>query len=369
MTNLVLTGGGTAGHVLPNIALIHEAKTALGQAVRENKVAVHYIGSHEGMERELVSRTVPNWPYIPIEAGRLRRFLTLRNLFTPFKVTAGFLNARQALKDVQATAVFSKGGFVSAPVVWAAWWLGIPVVIHESDLSPALTTKMTIGCATKAFVAFEDTKRAFAEKHQDKVEVVGIPLRTELFRADKKLAIAHFGLNGNKKTLLVFGGSLGAKVLNEAMVQAIRPLSEKLNIIHLVGKGKAFAVENAPDYHQFEYLQEHMSLALAAADIALCRAGASSIFELAALRIPMILVPLDLDQSRGDQIENAHYFQERKWADVLREKDLSAMAITNRVEAAIDEWDKRKAYLESAPSTFAIERIGDTLLQLMNVAP
>jgi len=365
MATLVLTGGGTAGHVLPNLALVRSADTALGRAVAEGRVRVAYVGSHDGLERSLVTTAEPDWPSVAISAGRLRRFLTLSNVLTPARVALGFVQARAALRRLEARALFSKGGFVAAPVVWAAWSLGIPVVIHESDMTPALTTKLTARCAERIFCAFEATQPLLAPKYRDRTEVVGIPLRPQVLAASREAAVERFGLDPDRPTVLVFGGSLGARVLNEAVRPVAAELGRRYNVIHLVGRGKAFAVEDGSHYRQFEYLTDDMPLALAAADLALCRAGASSIFELAARRVPMILVPLDLDQSRGDQIENAQYFRDRGWAEVVREAELTPAVVTARVAAALEALDERRPALATAPSTLAVERIGDVLLELL----
>jgi UDP-N-acetylglucosamine--N-acetylmuramyl-(pentapeptide) pyrophosphoryl-undecaprenol N-acetylglucosamine transferase len=282
----------------------------------------------------------------------------------PFFVLMGFLKAFFVLASLGADVVFSKGGFVSAPVVWAAWLLRIPVVIHESDQSPALATKLTLPFATRALATFEETKALSPARFRHKVELLGLPLRVSLFKGDRDEALRFFSLDGEKKTLLVFGGSLGAEPVNRAFVPAIPELAKRYNIIHIVGRGKAVPVQGVEGYRQYEFLNKEMALAYAVADLCICRAGASSIFELAAARIPMILVPLGLQQSRGDQIENARSFERKGWAQQIFEKDLSVESIVSVVDGAMMSLGERRKALASAPGLEAAQKVGDLLLSL-----
>jgi UDP-N-acetylglucosamine--N-acetylmuramyl-(pentapeptide) pyrophosphoryl-undecaprenol N-acetylglucosamine transferase len=361
---VALTGGGTAGHVWPHFALVDSAETEFGGAFRAGNIRVYYFGSHGGMERRIVAQNAPTWTYVPIPTGKLRRYFSWRNFVDPFFVLMGFLKAFFVLAFVGADVVFSKGGFVSAPVVWAAWLLRIPVVIHESDQSPALATKLTLPFATRALATFEETKGLCPARYRHKVELLGLPLRVSLFKGDREEALHFFSLNPEKKTLLVFGGSLGAEPVNRAFVPAIPDLVKRYNIIHIVGRGKAVPVQAVEGYRQYEFLNKEMALAYAAADLCICRAGASSIFELAAARIPMILVPLGLQQSRGDQIENARSFERKGWAQQIFEKDLSVESIVSVVDGAMVSLDERRKALASAPGLEAAQKVGDLLLRL-----
>jgi UDP-N-acetylglucosamine--N-acetylmuramyl-(pentapeptide) pyrophosphoryl-undecaprenol N-acetylglucosamine transferase len=362
---IAFTGGGTAGHVLPNIALIETGKTSLGRLISDGSVKVCYIGSPDGIERQIVKNSKIDIQYIPVSAGKLRRYFSWQNFLSPFQVIKGFIEARTGMKKANVKALFSKGGFVSAPVVWAAWTLGIPVVIHESDFSPALATKLTQPFASAIFTAFEETIAQMSESSRKKSRAVGIPLRDELFDIKREGAIGHFKLNNNLPTLLVFGGSLGALALNKAIKPLLPELDKLANIIHLTGKGKTFETEGLNNYHQFEYLENDMSLALSAADCAFCRAGASSIFELAALRIPMLLLPLGLRQSRGDQIENARYFSSRNWARRIDEETMTSESLHTEIRSMIEERGTRRESLLNAPAESALTTIADCLLSLL----
>lgn len=362
---LVLTGGGTAGHVWPHFALFDNEASPLLKALKEGSLEVYYFGSRTGMERALVERHGHGWRYVPIHTGKLRRYWSWRNFVDPFLVVLGMLQTLITLWRLRADAVFSKGGFVSAPVVWAAWLLRIPVVIHESDLSPALATRLSLPFATKALCAFDETRQHCPARYQDKVEPVGIPLRASLLSGNRDEAYRFFRLNPERRTLLIFGGSLGAASLNEKLVPALPELANRYNVIHLVGKGKSIPVKAGPGYSQHEFLGDEMKFAYAAADLALCRAGASSIFELAAARIPMILVPLGRHQSRGDQIENARYFESKGWAAVLWEKDLTTESAIAIVDQAMQNIEERKRLLARAPAEEAAMKTAALLWDIM----
>jgi UDP-N-acetylglucosamine--N-acetylmuramyl-(pentapeptide) pyrophosphoryl-undecaprenol N-acetylglucosamine transferase len=361
---LVLTGGGTAGHVWPHFALVDDPNSSLGKLAAQGQLKVFYLGSVSGMEREIVENSGKNWTYKGIQTGKLRRYFSLQNFSDPFRIILGFFQAFFFLYRIKAHVVFSKGGFVSAPVVWAAWLNRIPVVIHESDATPALATMLTLPFAQKALIAFAETAKKLPPRFRNKIIHIGLPIRKSLFIESRAKAIAHFGLAHDKKTLLVFGGSLGALELNKRIAKAVPILAQKYNIIHIVGKGKSIELNAGPHYKQFEFLSDEMSLVYACSDAAICRAGASSIFELAAARIPMILVPLGLHQSRGDQIINARLFEERGWAVSTKEEDFTEeriIALTEEIFAALPE---RKNALLSAPSFDCAQKVGELLLSL-----
>jgi UDP-N-acetylglucosamine--N-acetylmuramyl-(pentapeptide) pyrophosphoryl-undecaprenol N-acetylglucosamine transferase len=300
------------------------------------------------MEQQIVSANRPEWTYIPIRTGKLRRYFSLQNFIDPFNIVLGFLTAFFSIRKHKIKCLFSKGGFVSAPVVWAAWLNRVPVVIHESDATPALATKLTIPFARRALVSFEET-------------LSSIPSRSELFNSNKAAAFKFFEFDEARPTLLVFGGSLGAEGLNKKFSLAISQLSLSWNIIHIVGKGKGFPVDGVSCYRQFEFLNSEMSLAYSIADVALCRAGASSIFELAAARIPMILVPLGLHQSRGDQIINARLFSKKGWAVSCSEEELSKEKIVELVEQLRRSGAEYKSRLERAPGSESAARIASLI--------
>lgn len=362
---LGLTGGGTAGHVLPHFAVVSNEDSPLLPLVKSGQVKIYYFGGVSGMERQIVSQNMPHWKYIPLQTGKLRRYFSLQNFIDPFKIMFGFLAAWYFIRKYKIRCLFSKGGFVSAPVVWAAWLNRVPVVIHESDATPALATKLTLPFAKRALVSFEETMQWIPSRFRSKIRVSGIPLRSSLFNSRREEAFQFFNLNKSLPTLLVFGGSLGAEGLNKRFAAAISDLAQSWNIIHIVGKGKGFPVENCSNYRQYEFLSAEMPLAYAIADIAVCRAGASSIFELAAARIPMILVPLGLHQSRGDQIINAKIFSRRGWATWCNEEDLSADQVIKLIETLWSNRQDFKMKLEQAPGSATAAKVGTLLVSLM----
>ncbi len=304
---IVLTGGGSAGHVTPNLALIPD--------LQAHGYEVHYIGTEEGIEKKLVH----DIPYHSIQAGKLRRYLSKSNISDFFKIFKGYKQAKVILKELRPALVFSKGGFVSVPVVWAAAKLNIPVVLHESDYTPGLANRLCTKKAQKICLSF-DTPSA----HDGKGVVTGSPVRAELFSGDKQKGMDILGFNATQPVLLIMGGSLGAKALNDVIDNCIDALTKEYSVVHLRGKGNLnAALEGKPCYRQYEYLEGDLKDIFAATDIALSRAGANAIFEYLALKIPALLIPLPLSASRGDQILNAEYFKKRGYARVLQQEMLS----------------------------------------------
>ena len=363
--NLVLTGGGTAGHVWPHFAVIEDPLSPLAAEVQSGGVGVFYFGSDKGIEKELVCTSGRPWTFVGISTGKLRRYFSWQNFTDPFRVLAGFFQAFWHLGQVRASCVFSKGGFVAAPVVWAAWLRRIPVVIHESDATPALATKLTLPFATRALITFQETAQWLPARFRSRILAMGLPMRSTLFNTDRSAAVSHFTFDPARKTLLIFGGSLGAEALNKRMAEVLPELGARFNVLHIVGKGKTFSIDAGPFYRQFEFLKDEMSLAYAATDLAICRAGASSIFELAAARIPMILVPLGLHQSRGDQIVNAKLFAKQGWCEWVDELQLDGARALALVGKAMAELPERKQALSSAPHADAAAKTGALLLELM----
>jgi UDP-N-acetylglucosamine--N-acetylmuramyl-(pentapeptide) pyrophosphoryl-undecaprenol N-acetylglucosamine transferase len=371
VVTLGLTGGGTAGHVWPHLALFDVPDGVLQSAFADGRLQVVYFGSKGGMEEGLVTAAMGSkWRYIALPAGKLRRYFSWRNFSDAFLVVAGFLEALRVLRKLRVNLVFSKGGFVAAPVVWAAWLLRIPVVIHESDVTPALATRMSLPFAKAIVCSFADTMDLLPRSVRGRVQPLGLPLRRSLFSASRAEGAGFFGLDQGstaKPVLLVFGGSLGAEVLNTAVRASLTRLLELFQVIHIVGKNKSYvpqvAGEAASRYHQFEFLHDEMRLAYAAADVVLSRAGASSLFELAAARIPMVVVPLGLNQSRGDQIVNAEVFRKRGWATVIPETELDSRRLIAVLESLVPSQGRAAARqrLSSAPGPDAAERVAQLL--------
>ena len=363
--NIVLTGGGTAGHVWPHFALFEAVNSPLYKATNDKKINVYYIGSQTGMEKDLVTTNKPNWQYYSISTGKLRRYFSLKNFSDPFLILLGILQAFFFLGKVKASIVFSKGGFVSAPVVWAAWLRGIPIIIHESDATPALATKLTIPFCNKALVSFPETIKKFHPFFQSKVLEIGLPIRESLFSATKEEGLNFFSLPNNRKTILIFGGSLGAQSLNQKMFTIIPDLHKNYNIIHIVGKGNRQELPGLEYYRQLEFLTDGMKFAYSAADLAICRAGASSIFELAAAKVPMILIPLGLHASRGDQIINARIFMNKGWAQSIDENTFQNESAIQLIDSTFNSLEERKAALDTSPAKDSAFKTGQIIWETM----
>lgn len=322
MKTVVFTGGGTAGHVIPNLVLISQ--------IMKSGVQVYYIGSYAGIEKEMIERA--GIKYFPISSGKLRRYLSFRNLSDPFRILNGYIQARKILKKLRPSVVFSKGGFVTVPVVYAADSLKIPVIIHESDYTPGLANKLSTGKAKKICVSFEDTL-----KHTGKKGVyTGTPIRSELLLGDKKRGLRHLNFSGEKPVLLIMGGSLGAVAINNAVEQNLDKLCGVFDIAHIRGAGNINRDISNSSYRQFEFITEELPDIFAATDIMLSRSGANAVFEMLALKIPALLIPLPLAASRGDQILNAKYCEKNGFSCVLDQEE-----IENLYSALLNLYSKR----------------------------
>lgn len=313
MKRIVLTGGGTAGHVTPNIALIPALRTA--------GYDIHYIGSYEGMERSLIEDY--SIPYHGIATGKLRRYFSMKNFTDPFRVLKGFGEANRLIKELKPAIVFSKGGFVSVPVVWAAKKNHVPVIIHESDMTPGLANKLSFSSAVKICCNFPETVDVLPK---DKAVLTGSPIRAELMLGDAAKAekICNFE-DPDKPVIMVVGGSLGAASVNEKIRKILPRLTEKFNVLHLCGKGKLDeTLVGTKGYFQLEYAKDEMKDLFALSEIVVSRAGANAICEFLALHKPNLLIPLPASASRGDQLLNAESFRKQGFSLVLDEdKDLT----------------------------------------------
>jgi len=337
MKKIVLTGGGTAGHVTPNIALL--------PGLREAGFSIEYIGSYEGIEKTLM--TGQGIPYHGISSGKLRRYFDWKNFTDPFRVLKGFSEARKLLRTIRPDVLFSKGGFVSVPVVRAAKALGIPVVIHESDMTPGLANKLSYSAAEKICCNFPETVDLLPP---EKAVLSGCPIRSELLSGSRDAGLAFTGLDGEKPVLMAVGGSLGAVPVNEALRAALPQLLPHFDIVHLCGKGKLMPSLAQKGYLQYEYIDAEMADLFALADIILSRAGANAICEILALAKPNLLVPLSAKASRGDQILNARSFEKQGFSKVLEEEAMTADTLTEAVLALWEERDTYTAAMKNAPS-------------------
>lgn len=345
MKRIVLTGGGTAGHVTPNIALLPK--------LRELGYDIHYIGSYEGIEKKLIEDV--NVPYYGIASGKLRRYFDPKNFSDPFRVLKGYGEARKILKKLKPDVVFSKGGFVAVPVVLAAKHLHIPVIIHESDMTPGLANKICIPCANRVCTNFPETIKHLPPQ---KAVLTGSPIREELFHGDKEKGLAFCGFTDEKPTLLIIGGSLGAVAVNTAVRSILPKLLEKFQIIHLCGKGKLDeSLNGTKGYVQYEYIKEELCDLMAAADVMISRAGANAICEILALRKPNILIPLSAQASRGDQILNAASFEKAGYSIVIQEEDVTDQKLYDAVLQAYEHRDEYVKVMKRSQLNNSIEKI------------
>ncbi len=320
MKKAMFTGGGTAGHVTPNIALMAK--------LRERGYELHYVGTEDGMERALIEKE-EGVTYHTISSGKLRRYFSMKNFTDPFRVLKGISQSKKIVKNVRPDVIFSKGGFVSVPLVLGASKL-CPVLLHESDYTPGLANRISLPRATKVLTTFEDTAK---HVKNGRAVCTGTPIRPTLFKGERERAFAFTGLSNNKPVLLMMGGSQGALAINEALREALDSLLPMFHVVHLCGKGKKDDSYSKPGYLQYEYIGEELPDLLAMADIILSRAGANAIFEFLALKKPALLVPLPSKSSRGDQILNASYFKKRGYADVLMQEDMSAQTLSDAIKA------------------------------------
>lgn len=352
MKKILLTGGGTAGHVTPNIALLPYLKEA--------GYDVYYMGSYDGIEKKLIGDF--NIPYTGISTGKFRRYMDPKNFTDPFRVIKGFAEAKKYLKELKPDVIFSKGGFVSVPVVRAAATLKIPCIIHESDMTPGLANKICIPVAEKICCNFPETMETLPE---GKAVLTGSPIREELTQGNKLAGLDMCGFTANKPVIMVMGGSQGAANVNKAVRDALPKLLEDFQIVHLCGKGKLDNIYlSTPGYKQFEYIKAELKDLFAMADIVISRAGANAICELLALKKPNLLIPLPADNSRGDQLLNAASFEAQGFSIVLNEDDITTNLLVTKVH---ELYDNRQSYIDTMSKSSQIDSI-PKIMQLIKEA-
>lgn len=343
MKRIILTGGGTAGHVTPNIALLPRLK--------EHDYDVQYIGSFDGIEKKLIEEL--SIPYYGIASGKLRRYFDPKNFSDPFKVVKGYFQARKLLKRLKPDVVFSKGGFVAVPVVLAAKHRHIPVIIHESDMTPGLANKLSIPSANKICCNFPETLSHLPE---GKAFLTGSPIRQELLSGNKLAALKFCGFTANKPVLLIIGGSLGSAAVNTAIRNILPQLLITFQVIHLCGKDKIDeSLIHTEGYVQYEYIKQELADLFALADVVVSRAGANAICELLALRKPNLLIPLSAAASRGDQILNAASFKRQGFSEVLEEETLSHEALLHTIQTL---YESRRTYIAAMEKSQQNDAIG-----------
>lgn len=345
---IVLTGGGTAGHVTPNIALL--------PYLRKKDYEISYIGSYEGIEKRLIADF--GVPYYGISTGCFRRYFDLKNFSDPIRVLKGYREARKILKEIQPDIVFSKGGFVSVPVVTAAASLKIPCIIHESDVTPGLANKLCIPSATKICCNFPETLETLPK---GKAVLTGSPIRDELAHGNKIAALNLCGFTANKPVIMIIGGSQGATSINLTVREALPKLLPDFQIVHICGKDK---VDNLmltiPGYKQFEYLKTELKDVFAMADVVISRAGANAICELLALKKPNILIPLQA-ASRGDQLLNASSFLEQGFSAVIKEDYLDCSTLIEKIH---EVYENRQSYIDTMMESKQLNSI-ETIMNLI----
>lgn len=349
MKKILLTGGGTAGHVTPNLALL--------PSLKERGYEIRYIGSYNGIERKLLEKA--GIPYDGISSGKLRRYFDLKNFSDPFRVLKGCAQARQLLKKYRPDVVFSKGGFVSVPVVLAAGHYKIPTIIHESDMTPGLANKICIPSAAKVCCNFPET---LAYLPKEKAVLTGSPIRKELLEGDRLTGLNYSGLSAGRPVILVIGGSLGSVTVNQAVRKILPSLLETYQIIHICGKGNLDeSLNNTAGYVQYEYVDAPLRHLFAAADLIVSRAGANSICEILALRKPNILIPLSAAASRGDQILNARSFEKQGFSKVLEEEEMTEETLFRAITDTFQNRQKFIAAMEESTLNDAVSTIMDLI--------
>lgn len=345
---IVLTGGGTAGHVTPNLALLPH--------LQNKGYEITYMGSYDGIEKKLIADY--DIPYYGISTGKLRRYFDPKNFTDPFRVIKGFSEAKKILKELKPDVVFSKGGFVSVPVVRAAAALKIPCIIHESDLTPGLANKLCIPVAKKICCNFPETLNHLPK---DKAVLTGSPIREELSKGNKIAAYEVCGFTANKPVIMVIGGSLGSVAINKVVREALPTLLTDFQVVHICGKEK---IDNllltTKGYHQFEYLKAELKDIFAMADLVISRAGANAICEILALKKPNLLIPLPAGASRGDQILNAASFEAQGYSMVVSEDDLTKELLISKVQ---ELYCNRNMYIQAMEES----EQSDSIKTIMNL--
>lgn len=331
MKKIILTGGGTAGHVTPNLALL--------PALQKEGFEIRYIGSYNGIERRLIEEA--GIPYDGISSGKLRRYFDVKNFSDPLRVLKGYAESLKLIRKYKPDVLFSKGGFVAVPVVLAAKHYKVPVIIHESDMTPGLANKICIPSAKKVCCNFPETLKYLPE---DKAVLTGSPIREELLSGDRLSGLQYSHLSADLPVILVIGGSLGSVTVNQAVRSILPELLKKFQVIHICGKGNLDeSLIGTKGYVQYEYVDKPLRHLFASADLVISRAGANSICEILALRKPNILIPLSAAASRGDQILNAKSFAAQGFSTLLQEEDLTAETLRRAID---DTYQNRQTFID-----------------------
>lgn len=353
MPKVIFTGGGSAGHVTPNVALI-EAALQKGWQVR-------YIGSGSGIEYDIISPL--QIPYTAIASGKLRRYFSWQNFTDPFRIAWGILQSLGSMIGDRPDAVFSKGGFVSVPVAVAAWLLRVPLVSHESDVTPGLANRLITPLCRKICVTFPETAKYLPA---GKVVATGTPVREALLRGSREKGLNFLEFSGDRPVLLVFGGSLGAEAINRQVRDARDQLTARFDVIHVTGRGHEQSALDNPGYRQLAFIGDEFGDVMAAADVVVSRAGANSLYELFLLKKPHLLIPLSLAASRGDQIENARTFEQQGYSRVINEEALTPTLLSEQVQALFEERESVISAMSRFERVDSVELILEQVEQTLN---
>ena len=354
MKRIVLTGGGTMGHVTPNLALIPR--------LQEEGYEIHYVGTENGMEAGKL-RSVPGVTYHAVKSGKLRRYHSWQNFIDPFRVVTGALQSARLMGKLKPDVVFSKGGFVAVPVVFGAWLHRIPVLCHESDLTPGLANRLCKPFARRFATTFPECAKALGPK----AEMTGTPLRPELFHGSREKGLALLGFTAEKPVLLMMGGSSGAQSVNACLREALPRLLPHFQVAHICGRGNLDpALEGTPGYAQLEFLDDELKDVLACTDLVLSRAGANALCEFQALGRPMLLIPYPKGASRGDQILNARSLEKRGLCRVLMQEDMTPDSLTAAIEKTWEDRDQLTEALRNAPPADGTNRVLEMIEEIQS---
>lgn len=347
---IIMTGGGTAGHVTPNLALVPKLK--------DNNFEIKYIGSNNGIEKEIIGKN--NIPFYGISSGKLRRYFSVKNFTDPFKVIKGVGQSLRILSKEKPDVIFSKGGFVAVPVVIAASIKGIPVVAHESDITPGLANKLSAPFCDKLCVTFRESLKYIKG---DKGILTGSPIREDILNGNKNKGLKICNFEGNKEILFIMGGSLGSQIINNEIRKNLKKLLRDFDIIHICGKGNIDdSLIQEKGYKQFEYVSEELPHLMKCADYILSRAGANSIFEFLALKKPTLLIPLSKKASRGDQILNSKSFEKEGYSLVIEEEELNENTLYDKILELKDKKAELIRNMNNSKSTNAVDSLVKILL-------
>jgi UDP-N-acetylglucosamine--N-acetylmuramyl-(pentapeptide) pyrophosphoryl-undecaprenol N-acetylglucosamine transferase len=352
---IVFTGGGTAGHVLPNFPLI--------ERFIANNWEIKYVGSKDGIESKIVQENFPNIEYKGITCDKLRRYVTYKHLFVPFKLSYGLFEAIRFLRKVRPKLIFSKGGFVSVPVCFAGWILGIPIVTHESDYSVGLANRIIFPMSKLIGVSFD--KSIYGSGFKKRMIQVGPLIRQSFIDKKKPDNMVIDFADKSKKTLLFMGGSIGAQSINLFIESNLKVLTDRFNIIHIRGKKNSFALKSSESYKVFDYLNDGLSYLISISDLVVSRAGANSIWETLILKKPMILIPLSKKSSRGDQIENAEYFKKLGVVEVLEDDSLNLETLNALIEEIFNKYNLYLSRIANLDLCLGDEKLYEAIMNLI----